>query len=106
MPILTVIKAISGRYPDIALNPYKYFFEKTFFFIISIFYLMGEPTLPYLLRYSPFAVDDHVITSDRRERGDPLSRAERGDLLRSSQRRLRQPRLVDNPVNVVNGLMS
>jgi len=28
MPILTAFKAISGSYPDIALNPYKYFFEK------------------------------------------------------------------------------
>jgi hypothetical protein len=31
---------------------------------------MGEPISPHLLRYSARAVDDHVITSNRRERGE------------------------------------
>jgi len=31
---------------------------------------MGEPISPHLLCYSASAVDDHVITSNRRKRGD------------------------------------
>jgi hypothetical protein len=37
---------------------------------VSIFYPSGEPISPHLLCYSAIAVDDHVITSDRRECGD------------------------------------
>jgi len=59
MPTPFSIKAISGTYPDIAQNPYEFFFEKKFFILIGIFYPAGEPILPHLLRYSPFAVDDH-----------------------------------------------
>jgi len=34
-------------------------FSKKFFILIGISYPKGEPILPHLLRYSPFAVDDH-----------------------------------------------
>ena len=81
MPILFIITAISGSYSDIARNPDMFFFKKKFFILIGIFYPSGEPISPHLLRSGPFAVVHCVITSDRRERGDPLSRAERGDLM-------------------------
>jgi hypothetical protein len=42
MPILTAIKAISGSYPDIALNPYKYFFEKKVFSLSAFFTLWAS----------------------------------------------------------------
>jgi len=38
MPILFIITAISGSYPDIARNPDKFFFKKKFFIFIGIFY--------------------------------------------------------------------
>jgi hypothetical protein len=41
MPIPFFIKAISGIYPDIALN----YYEKSFLNSIGIFYPSGEPTL-------------------------------------------------------------
>jgi hypothetical protein len=59
MPITFSIKAISRTYPDIAKSPCEFFFEKKFFILIGIFYPAGEPILLHLLRYSPFAVDDH-----------------------------------------------
>jgi len=59
MPIPSAITAISGIYPDIAINHDKYFFEKKLFILIGIFYPSGEPISPHLLRYDPFAVDDH-----------------------------------------------
>jgi len=70
MPILFIITAISGSYPDIARNPDKFFFRKKSFIFIGIFYPSGEPISPHRLRCSPFAVVHYVITSDRRERGD------------------------------------
>jgi len=76
------------------LSAIKYIFENKFFILIGISYPKGEPISPHLLRYSPFAVDDHVITSDRRERGDlivPRQKHEIATSLRSSQRRLLQP---------------
>ncbi len=57
--MLSAITAISGSYPDIAVKPYKCFFENKFFILTGIFYPSGELILPHLLRYSPFAVDDH-----------------------------------------------
>jgi hypothetical protein len=39
-------------------------------FYVGIFYPLGEPISLHLLRCGPIAVDDHVITSNRRERGD------------------------------------
>jgi len=56
MPILFIISAISGSYPDIARNPDKFFFKKKFFIFIGIFYPSGEPISPHRLRCSPFAV--------------------------------------------------
>jgi len=38
MPIVPTITAISGGYPDIAVNPDKFFFNKKFFIFIGIFY--------------------------------------------------------------------
>jgi hypothetical protein len=52
MPIPFAIKAISGTYPDIALN----YYEKSFLNLIGIFYPSGEPISPQRLRLSPFAV--------------------------------------------------
>ena len=63
--MLSAITAISGSYPDIAVKPYKYFFENKFFILIGIFYPEGEPILPHMLRYSPFAVDDHSFIGRR-----------------------------------------
>ena len=65
MPMLSAITAIAGSYPDIAVNPDKYFFENNFFILIGIFYPKGEPILPHLLRYGPFAVDDHSFMGRR-----------------------------------------
>jgi hypothetical protein len=59
MPIHFAITAISGTYPDIAVNFDKYSFGKRLFILIGIFYLTGEPISPHLLRCSPFAVEDH-----------------------------------------------
>jgi len=59
MPIIFIVPAISGSYPDIAGNPYKLFFKKKVFIFIGIFYPSGEPISPHRLRCSPFAVDDH-----------------------------------------------
>jgi hypothetical protein len=52
MPIPFSIKAISGTYPDIALN----YFRKSFLNLIGIFYPSGEPISLQRLRCSPFAV--------------------------------------------------
>jgi hypothetical protein len=52
MPITFSIIAISGSYPDIAVN----YYEKTFIHLIGIFYPSGEPISPHRLRCSPFAV--------------------------------------------------
>jgi hypothetical protein len=38
MPIPSAITAISGSYPDIAVNPVENFFEKNLFIFIGIFY--------------------------------------------------------------------
>jgi hypothetical protein len=38
--------------------------------IVGNFYPSGEPISLHLLRCGPIAVEDHVITSDRKERGD------------------------------------
>ncbi len=38
--MLFIISAISGSYPDIAVNPYKFFFKKKSFIFIGIFSLM------------------------------------------------------------------
>ncbi len=56
MPILFIITAISGSYPDITVNPDKFFLKKKFFILIGIFYPSGEPISPHRLRCSPFAV--------------------------------------------------
>jgi len=65
MPMFSANTAISGSYPDIARNHDKFFFKKKFFIFIGIFYPKGEPILPHLLRYSPFAVDDHSFMGRR-----------------------------------------
>jgi hypothetical protein len=52
MLITFFITAISGIYPDIAVN----YHEKTFIHLIGIFYPSGEPISPHRLRCSPFAV--------------------------------------------------
>jgi len=100
MPIFINISAISGNYLSIAVDHDKLFFKKKFFILIGIFYPSGEPISPHRIRCSLFAVVDYVITSDRRERGDlivPRQKHEIAASLRSSQRRLQQPRLVNNP---------
>ncbi len=56
MPILSAITAISGIYPDIAVNPDKYSLEKNLLILIGIFYPSGEPISLHQLRCSPFAV--------------------------------------------------
>ncbi len=92
MPIHSTITAISGSYPDIAVNSDKYPFEKLLFILIGIFYLMAS-------RSDDLCYDKIVITSDRRECGDLMMIRQRHEIatsLRSSQRRLRQPRLVNN----------
>jgi hypothetical protein len=52
MSIVFFITAISGIFPDIAVNHY----EKAFIHLIGIFYSSGEPISPHRLRCSPFAV--------------------------------------------------
>jgi hypothetical protein len=52
MPITFSIIAISGSYPDIAVN----YYGKTFIHLIGVFYPLGEPISPHRLRRSPFAV--------------------------------------------------
>jgi len=42
MPILFIISAISGSYPDIARNPDKCFFKKGLFIFIGIFSLTAS----------------------------------------------------------------
>jgi hypothetical protein len=42
MPIHSAITAISGSYPDIAVNSDKYSFQKKLFIFIGIFYLMAS----------------------------------------------------------------
>jgi len=42
MPILFIITAISGSYPDIARNPDKLFFRKKLFILIGIFSLVAS----------------------------------------------------------------
>ncbi len=67
---------------------------------VGIFSTSGEPISLHLLCCDPIAVDDHVITSDRRERGDLMLLRKRMGLplsLLSSQRSQQQPRLVNNP---------
>jgi len=67
---------------------------------VGIFYPSGEPISLHLLCCGPIAVDDHVITSDGRERGNlmPLRKGMGLPLsLLSSQQSLQQPRLVNNP---------
>jgi hypothetical protein len=59
MPIYSTISAISGTYPDIAVNPYVYSAGKNLFILIGIFYPSGEPISQHLQRCGPFAVDDH-----------------------------------------------
>jgi hypothetical protein len=55
MPIIFSIKAISGIYPDIALN----YYEKSFIHLFGIFYPPGEPISLQQLRCRPFAVVDY-----------------------------------------------
>jgi len=52
MPIPLTITAISGNYPDIAVN----YYVKIFIHLIGIFYPLGEPISLHQLRCSPFAV--------------------------------------------------
>jgi hypothetical protein len=52
MPITFSITAISGTYPNIAVN----YYEKTFIHFIGIFHPPGEPISLQRLRCSPFAV--------------------------------------------------
>jgi len=42
MPILFIITAISGNYPDIARNPNKYFFLQKAFYIKAHFFLAAS----------------------------------------------------------------
>jgi hypothetical protein len=42
MPMHSAITAISGIYPDIAVNSDKDSFEKMLFILIGIFYLMAS----------------------------------------------------------------
>jgi len=59
MPILFSIPAISGSYPDIAINLEKKLFQDNLFLFIGIFYLSGEPISPHRHRCSPFAVGNY-----------------------------------------------
>jgi hypothetical protein len=64
MLITFSITAISGTYPDIAVN----YHEKTSIHSVCIFYPTGEPISPQRLRCSPFAVVhysfmDHFLSS-------------------------------------------
>jgi len=43
MPIRFVITAISGYYPDIAVNESINLFSRTFYIFIGIFSPLGEP---------------------------------------------------------------
>jgi len=43
MPILFIITAISGNYPDIARNPAIFFFKKKFFILYSSAFFMNNP---------------------------------------------------------------
>jgi len=65
MPIPFAITAISGNYPDIAVNKSIVLFLRTFYIFIGIFYPSGEPISPHLLRCGLFAVDDHSFTGPR-----------------------------------------
>jgi hypothetical protein len=58
MPITFSITAISGIYPDIAVN----YYEKTFVHLIGIFYPSGEPISLQRLLCSPFAVVHYSFT--------------------------------------------
>jgi len=42
MPLLSVITAISEKYPDIAVNPDKHLFEKKLSILIGIFSLVAS----------------------------------------------------------------
>jgi hypothetical protein len=64
MPTLSIIKAISGDYSDIAQNSNKFSFEKCYH-INRHFFPHGEPISPHLLRCGPFAVEDHSFMSRR-----------------------------------------
>jgi hypothetical protein len=60
MPILFNIRAISGSYPDIAINDNKSIFMST-----GIFYPSGKLILLHLLCCDPFAVLKHSFMSRR-----------------------------------------
>lgn len=65
MPIHLAITAISGNYPDIAVNKSIILFSRIIYIFIDIFYPSGEPISPHLLRCGLFAVDDHSFTEPR-----------------------------------------
>jgi len=65
MPIPFAITAISGNYPDIAVNKSITLFLRIFYIFIGIFYPSGEPISPHLLRCGLFAVKDHSFTGPR-----------------------------------------
>jgi len=100
MPPLNIIfndMSTLGRF--FSKSKFKLSFMSINSLYVGIFYLSGEPLSLHLLCCGPIAVDDHVITSDRRERGDLMMIRKRMRLplsLRSSQRCLQQPRLVNN----------
>jgi len=65
MPKLFNITAISGSYPDIAVNVATNFIKKIAFFIIGIFYPSGELISLHLLCCGPFAVLKHSFMGRR-----------------------------------------
>jgi hypothetical protein len=85
---------------------------------VAISYCIANCTrLPLLLLSSqrrllccgPIAVDDHVITSDRRKRDDLMRFAKSMRLphsLRSSQQSLQQPRLVNNTGKLIKMILA
>jgi len=65
MPMPFAITAISSNYPDIAVNKSIILFLRTFYIFIGIFYPLGEPISPHLLRCGLFAVENHSFTGPR-----------------------------------------
>jgi hypothetical protein len=65
------------QYQELILTLMRKIFKKYLFIFIGIFYPPGEPILLHLLRYDPFAVDNHSFMGHTSH--------------------LKQPRSVNNP---------
>jgi hypothetical protein len=62
MPILLSNKAVSGTYPDLALNLEKFFFKKEYLINNGIFYLPGKLISLHRLHRSLFVVVNYSFT--------------------------------------------